>query len=98
MKPNSSFRKKLSYYQMLKQLQMGLRTFLLYAQKIWSFICFILKKQIRVVSFYDFVLLKGLGLSKSCSSKKTSSLICILFYGVKNYWCLFSFRISNLKT
>lgn len=37
--------------QMLKQLQMGLRAFLLLASKIWTCICFLVKKQARAVSF-----------------------------------------------
>lgn len=35
---------------MLKQLQMGLRAFLLVASKIWSFICYVIRKQVRAVS------------------------------------------------
>lgn len=38
--------------QMWKQFQMGLRAFLHFTQKIWSFICYVLKKQIRVVSLF----------------------------------------------
>ncbi|XP_064459575.1 CTD nuclear envelope phosphatase 1A-like [Ornithodoros turicata] len=34
---------------MLKQLQMGLRAFLLVASKIWSFICYVIRKQFRAV-------------------------------------------------
>lgn len=34
---------------MVKQLQMGLRAFLLLASKIWSFVCYVLKKQARAV-------------------------------------------------
>ncbi|XP_055936248.1 CTD nuclear envelope phosphatase 1-like isoform X1 [Argiope bruennichi] len=32
---------------MLKQLQMGIRAFLLFASKIWNFICFVFRKQVR---------------------------------------------------
>lgn len=38
------------FIQMYRQLQMGLGAFLLFTSKIWSCICFVLKKQIRVVS------------------------------------------------
>ncbi|XP_075237056.1 CTD nuclear envelope phosphatase 1-like protein dullard isoform X2 [Lycorma delicatula] len=34
---------------MLKQLQMGLRAFLLLASRVWTFVCFLLKKQVRAV-------------------------------------------------
>ncbi|XP_013777287.1 CTD nuclear envelope phosphatase 1A-like isoform X1 [Limulus polyphemus] len=34
---------------MLKQIQMGLRAFLLLASKIWNFICYVLRKQIRTI-------------------------------------------------
>ncbi|KAL3185746.1 hypothetical protein MRX96_028647 [Rhipicephalus microplus] len=34
---------------MLKQLQMGLRAFLLLASKIWSFVCYVVRKQVRAV-------------------------------------------------
>jgi len=40
---------------MLKQLQMGLRAFLLLASKIWSFVCYVLKKQMRTVIQYQTV-------------------------------------------
>ena len=36
---------------MLKQLQMGLRAFLVLASKIWTFICFVLRKNTRAVEF-----------------------------------------------
>ncbi|KAF8767523.1 CTD nuclear envelope phosphatase 1 like protein [Argiope bruennichi] len=35
--------------QMLKQLQMGIRAFLLFASKIWNFICFVFRKQVRAI-------------------------------------------------
>lgn len=35
---------------MLKQLQMGMRAFLLMASRVWTCICFLLKKQVRAVS------------------------------------------------
>ncbi|XP_033219890.1 CTD nuclear envelope phosphatase 1 homolog isoform X1 [Belonocnema kinseyi] len=35
---------------MLKQLQMGMRAFLLIASRVWTCICFLLKKQVRAVS------------------------------------------------
>lgn len=34
---------------MLKQLQMGLRAFLLLASRVWTCVCFLLKKQVRAV-------------------------------------------------
>jgi hypothetical protein len=34
---------------MLKQLQMGLRAFLVLASKIWTFICFVFRKNTRAV-------------------------------------------------
>lgn len=34
---------------MLKQLQMGLRAFLVLASKIWTFICFVARKNTRTV-------------------------------------------------
>lgn len=34
---------------MLKQLQMGIRAFLLIASKIWNFVCFIVRKQFRTI-------------------------------------------------
>ncbi|XP_013786697.1 CTD nuclear envelope phosphatase 1A-like [Limulus polyphemus] len=34
---------------MLKQMQMGLRAFLLLASKIWNFICYVLRKQTRAI-------------------------------------------------
>ncbi|CAG2166841.1 unnamed protein product [Oppiella nova] len=34
---------------MLKQLEMGLRAVLVFASKIWTFICYVLKKQVRTV-------------------------------------------------
>lgn len=36
--------------EMLKQLQMGMRAFLLMASRVWTCICFLLKKQVRAVS------------------------------------------------
>ncbi|XP_049809808.1 CTD nuclear envelope phosphatase 1 homolog isoform X1 [Schistocerca nitens] len=41
---------------MLKQLQMGLRAFLLLASRVWTCICFLLKKQVRAVSQYTLVI------------------------------------------
>jgi hypothetical protein len=38
---------------MLKQLQMGLRAFLLLASRVWTCVCFLLKKQVRAVSNYN---------------------------------------------
>lgn len=35
---------------MLKQLQMGMRAFLLMASRVWTCVCFLLKKQVRSVS------------------------------------------------
>ncbi|XP_036149549.1 CTD nuclear envelope phosphatase 1 homolog isoform X3 [Monomorium pharaonis] len=35
---------------MLKQLQMGMRAFLLMASRVWTCICFLLKKQVRAIS------------------------------------------------
>ena len=35
--------------QMLKQLEMGLRAVLVFASKIWTFICYVIKKQYRTV-------------------------------------------------
>lgn len=35
---------------MLKQLQMGLRAFLVLASKIWTFICFVFRKNTRAVT------------------------------------------------
>ncbi|XP_023246135.1 CTD nuclear envelope phosphatase 1 homolog isoform X3 [Copidosoma floridanum] len=35
---------------MLKQLQMGMRAFLLMASRVWTCICFILRKQVRAIS------------------------------------------------
>ncbi|XP_043473594.1 CTD nuclear envelope phosphatase 1 homolog isoform X1 [Leptopilina heterotoma] len=35
---------------MLKQLQMGMRAFLLIASRVWTCICFLLKKQVRSIS------------------------------------------------
>lgn len=35
---------------MLKQLQMGMRAFLLMASRVWTCVCFLLKKQVRAVS------------------------------------------------
>lgn len=35
---------------MLKQMQMGLRAFLVLASKVWTCICYLLKKQVRAVS------------------------------------------------
>lgn len=35
---------------MLKQLQMGLRAFLLLASRIWTCLCFMIRKQTRAVS------------------------------------------------
>lgn len=37
---------------MLKQLQMGMRAFLLMASRVWTCICFLLKKQVRAVSWW----------------------------------------------
>lgn len=37
------------FVPMLKQLQMGLRAFLVLASKIWTFICFVLRKNTRAV-------------------------------------------------
>lgn len=34
---------------MLKQLQMGLRAFLLLASRVWTCVCYVLKKQVRAV-------------------------------------------------
>lgn len=34
---------------MLKQLQMGLRAFMLLASKVWSCVCYMFKKQYRAV-------------------------------------------------
>ncbi|XP_064096895.1 CTD nuclear envelope phosphatase 1-like isoform X1 [Macrobrachium nipponense] len=48
---------------MYKQLQMGLRAFLLLAQKIWSFVCYVLRKQARVVLQYQPVKYEVLPLS-----------------------------------
>lgn len=42
--------------QMWKQLQMGLRAFILFTQKIWGFICYVFKKQFRVVSMVIFIM------------------------------------------
>jgi hypothetical protein len=36
--------------EMLKQLQMGMRAFFLMASRVWTCICFLLKKQVRAVS------------------------------------------------
>lgn len=36
--------------EMLKQLQMGMRAFLLMASRVWTCICFLLKKQVRAIS------------------------------------------------
>lgn len=36
-------------FQMLKQLQMGLRAFMVLASKVWSCFCYMFKKQIRAV-------------------------------------------------
>lgn len=35
---------------MLKQLQMGLRAFMLLASRVWTCICFLIKKKVRAVS------------------------------------------------
>ena len=35
---------------MLKQLQMGLRAFLVLASKIWTFVCFVVRKNTRAVN------------------------------------------------
>lgn len=43
------FRVLIKLLPMLKQLQMGLRAFLLLASKIWSFICYVVRKQVRAV-------------------------------------------------
>ncbi|KAK3891051.1 hypothetical protein Pcinc_005040 [Petrolisthes cinctipes] len=48
---------------MYKQLQMGLRAFLLLAQKIWSFVCYVLRKQARTVLQYQPVKYEVLPLS-----------------------------------
>lgn len=37
--------------KMLKQLQMGMRAFLLMASRVWTCVCFLLKKQVRAVSW-----------------------------------------------
>ena len=37
---------------MLKQLQMGLRAFLVLASKIWTFVCFVFRKKAREVTIY----------------------------------------------
>lgn len=48
---------------MLKQLQMGLRAFLVLASKIWNFICYVLRKQMRVVVQHQTVKYKIVPLS-----------------------------------
>ena len=37
---------------MLKQLQMGLRAFLVLASKIWTFVCFVVRKNTRAVMYF----------------------------------------------
>lgn len=39
---------------MYKQVQMGLSVFLSFTNSFWSFLCFVLKKQARVVSSFSF--------------------------------------------
>lgn len=41
---------------MLKQLQMGLRAFLLLASRVWTCVCYLLKKQVRAVSTPDKII------------------------------------------
>lgn len=38
---------------MLKQLQMGLRAFLVLASKIWTFVCFVVRKNTRAVNIHQ---------------------------------------------
>ncbi|KOB73559.1 Dullard [Operophtera brumata] len=40
---------------MLKRLQMGLRTFMLIASKVWSCFCYMFKKQYRALAQYQSV-------------------------------------------
>ncbi|GAB6018413.1 CTD nuclear envelope phosphatase 1A [Chamberlinius hualienensis] len=48
---------------MWKQLQMGLRAFLIVASKIWSFICYLLRKHIRVIVQHQPVKYKSFPIS-----------------------------------
>ncbi|KAF2353540.1 Dullard phosphatase domain eukaryotic, partial [Trinorchestia longiramus] len=49
--------------QMWKQVQMGVRAFILFTQKVWSFVCYVLKKQFRVVLQHQAVKYQVLPLS-----------------------------------
>lgn len=43
---------KRKFVQMFKQIQMGLKAFLLFTARVWSCICYSLKKQTRAVSYF----------------------------------------------
>lgn len=71
---------------MLKQLQMGLRAFMLLASKVWSCFCYMFKKQYRAVNINSYAW------DVVCFLVFTQEFVCLT-------WCFnFSWLSTNLSS
>lgn len=79
--------------EMLKQLQMGMRAFLLMASRVWTCVFFLLKKQIRAVRRCFAPLLAFFSLQNSCD---ITTFRCSVGFPIKYIYYLTFLYLQNV--